>query len=147
MKHDECDLFRIIPREEINRVFTHDDNASANMDYTFLGFEDQYKAISQLVRTDWTIIDLGCAYAPQSYYFTEHKKYIGVDIKLPKAFFNNSGNAKFYEMSIQEFCKKVIDNGLYKNKTFAICNFVPDEDARECVRNTFKNCFVFYPEL
>lgn len=32
MKHECCDLFKIIPKKEIDRVFNDDDKASAQMD-------------------------------------------------------------------------------------------------------------------
>lgn len=31
------------------------------------------------------------------------------------------------------------------DETFAICSYVPDDEAQELVRKTFKNLFVYYP--
>ena len=73
-----CELFSLIPREKLDYLFEHS-GASAELDYTFLGFEDVYKDMLNFVPKDKTIIDLGCGYAAQSYYFRENEKYIGVD--------------------------------------------------------------------
>ena len=78
MKHECCELFRIIPKEEIKKVFSG--TAAAELDHTFLAFEEVYKSVLNFVPKGKTIIDLGCAYAPQAYYFTEYAKYIGVDV-------------------------------------------------------------------
>ena len=143
MKYEPCDLFKIIPAQEIERVFS-DGTASAEMDYTFLAFEEIYKSILNFVPKGKTIIDLGCAYAPQAYYFTEYRGYIGVDIQIPDVHFITP-NMKLYNMSIQEFCKKVTKEKWSLEKFFAICSYVPDADARKCVRDTFPNCLVYYP--
>ena len=84
--------------------------ASAELDYTFLAFEDVYKSVLSFVPKGKTIIDLGCAYAPQAFYFTEYKGYIGVDICIPEVHFETP-NMKIYNISIQEFCEKVKKDG------------------------------------
>lgn len=143
MKYECCDLFKIIPEEEIKRVFSCG-TASAELDYTFLAFEDVYKSILSFVPKGKIIIDLGCAYAPQAYYFEDYLGYIGVDVKIPDVHFITS-NMSLYEMSIQQFCLKVIEENWNLEKYFAICSYVPDDDARKCVRETFHNCLVYYP--
>ena len=145
MMHEYCDLFLQIPRDEIDRVFRNSNTAGADMDYTFMGFEDVYKAVTLFVPKDRTIIDLGCAYASQSYYFKHYKKYIAVDIKEPDVHFRTK-NMEFYEMSIQDFCQKVINEKWNLDECFAICSYVPDDEAREMVRKTFPHCLVYYPQ-
>lgn len=144
MIHNACDLFNIIPKEDIEEVFQKSKTASAEMDYTFMGFEDVYKSVKDFVPKTRVIIDLGCAYAPQSYYFKDHRSYIGVDIHIPDFHFKTS-NSSFYEMSIQDFCKKVIEKKWNLDNMFAICSYIPDEAARKIVRETFPNCLVYFP--
>lgn len=142
MKHECCELFRIIPKEEIKKVFKG--AAAAELDYTFLAFEEIYKSVLNFVPKGKTIIDLGCAYAPQAYYFTEYSKYIGVDVFVPDIHFTTA-NMTLYQMSAQQFCKKVIDEKWDLDNCFAICSYVPDVIARKCVRETFPNCLAYYP--
>ena len=114
MKHECCELFRIIPKEEIKKVFKG--AAAAELDYTFLAFEEVYKSVLNFVPKGKTIIDLGCAYAPQAYYFTEYSQYIGVDVFVPDIHFTTA-NMTLYQMSAQQFCKKVIDEKFPKGVT------------------------------
>lgn len=107
MKFDLCDLLnkKLIPKKELDRVFTQSMSASAEMDYTFLCFEEPYLEALKYVDKDSIIIDLGCSYAAQSFYFTKNK-YIGID--LPMLSSDNEirftpPNAEFYIMSIQNF--------------------------------------------
>lgn len=143
MKQEPCELFKIIPAHEIEMVFSTG-TASAELDYTFLAFEEVYRSVLGYVPKGKTIIDLGCAYAPQAYYFTEYNGYIGVDIQIPDVHFTTP-NMTLYNMSAQEFCRKIIDEKWDLEKYFAICSYVPDADARKHVRETFPNCLVYYP--
>lgn len=143
MKFEACELFNIVPKHEIEQVFSNG-TASAELDYTFLAFEEVYRSILNFVLKDKIIIDLGCAYAPQAYYFTEYNGYIGVDIEIPEVHFITE-NMTLYQMKIQQFCRKVIDEKWNLEDYFAICSYVPDVDARRCVRETFPNCLVYYP--
>ena len=78
MNIQPCDLFKRIPREKLEYLFEHSE-AGAELDISFLGFEDPYRFVKDIARKDMIIIDFGCAYATQSWYFREHEKYIGVD--------------------------------------------------------------------
>ena len=142
MKHECCNLYKIIPKEEIKKVFSG--TAAAELDHTFLAFEEVYRSVLDFVPKGKTIIDLGCAYAPQAYYFAEYAKYIGVDVIIPDIHFTTA-NMTLYQMSAQQFCKKVIDEKWDLDNCFAICSYVPDDIARKCVRETFPNCLVYYP--
>ena len=142
MNFECCELMNIIPKVEVERVFSG--TAGAELDYTFLAFEKVYRGIPNFVPKSKTIIDLGCAYAPQAYYFTEYSGYIGVDVSIPEIYFETP-NMKLYEMSIQKFCEKVIDEKWNLENYFAICSFVPDDEARRIARETFSNCLVYYP--
>lgn len=141
-----CELFRIIPREKINEVFRTSKTVTADCDYTFLAFEEVYKAVTMFVPKGKVIIDLGCAYAFQSWYFRDYKKYIGVDCCTKPEDVLKTENSEFYFMSIQDFCRKVLPNiGYCIDDIFAICSYVPDDNARETVRKYFKHCLVYYP--
>lgn len=143
MKFEPCDLIKIIPSEEVERVFSTG-TASAELDFSFLAFEEVYKSVLSFVPKGKIIVDLGCAYAPQAFYFIEYAGYIGVDAHIPDVHFETP-NMTLYNMSIQNFCDKVVKEGWNLEQYFAICSYVPDEEARKRVRETFPNCLVYYP--
>ena len=125
-------------QKEMDRII--DENAG-ELQGDFLGFTDTYKHLAQLIPKDWTIVDLGCAYGFQSYYFRKHEKYIGVN--LTDKFFRGIANAEFFKMSIKEYLEK----GHYPNeKVFAIVNYVPDWEATELVKEHFQDLFIYYPK-
>ncbi|MDD5589069.1 MAG: hypothetical protein PHP92_03395 [Candidatus Nanoarchaeia archaeon] len=110
-----------------------------DIDGTFLGFMDTYYYLSKIVPKDWIIIDFGCAYNAQSYYFRKHKKFIGIDLKheIKKRFYFK--NTKIFEGKISDYLK--LNPPTEKN--FAICNNVPSKEI-ELVRKYYPNCFVYY---
>lgn len=141
----ECKLFKIIPREKLNHLFKNS-TASAELDYSFLGFENIYKAVLMFVPKNKIIIDFGCAYATQSYFFIGYKKYIGIDIQMTNDSVIHTDNSKFYHMTIQKFVNEVFPTlGYRQDEVFAICSYVPDKEARELVRFSFDYCLVCYP--
>lgn len=144
---ENCELFNLIPKDEINRVFTESETASAEMDFSFMGFEEVYKAVCMFVPKGKVILDLGCSYAPQSYYFSKYYKYIGVDLSMHNNIrFDRQDNCTIFVESIQDFINKRLKDLPYKNTDyFAICSYVPDREARKMVRETFENCLVYYP--
>lgn len=143
-----CNLYQLIPKEKIDYVFEHSKTCSAECDFQFLGFEKVYKAAMSFVPKEKVIIDLGCGYAFQSWYFRNYKKYIGVDCGLMDEVTLQTENAEFYFISIQEFITAISPKlGYRKEDVFAICSYVPDEDARKLVKEFFPYCLVCYPEL
>lgn len=129
-----------IPEEQIDRVFGQD---LRDIDYSFIGFMDVYQFLSKIIAKHWKIIDLGCAYAPQSFFFKNHLTYIGVDIsKNIERFYTD--RTVFFEQSIQDYIKG-FDSSVDLENTFAICNYVPDREAREMVKDFFPNNYVYYP--
>lgn len=142
MKHEPCDLIKQIPKELIDKMF---ENADIDVDYTFLCFEEVYKAVTEFVPKDTIIIDFGCAYAFQSWYFKDYKKYIGVEIRGDGNSVLKLDNSEFYFMSIQEFISDFDKLGYDKEEVFAICSYVPDKQARQIVRENFPYCLVYYP--
>lgn len=142
---ETCELFKIIPKEEINRVFSESDTIGAECDFTFLGFEEVYKSVLNFVPKSRIIVDLGCAYAPQAYYFTDYRKYIGVDNGGIDVHFQTE-NMEYYHESIQTFISKLAERDINVNDCFAICSYVPDDNASRLVRQTFPNLLVYYPK-
>ena len=145
------ELLDIIPMSEIKRVF---DSEYCELDVTFMGFTDTYKALASIISKGHTIIDFGCYAAAQCYYFKDFKRYIGVD-NLPMEEVPKPGlwcerfkceNTEHYVSSIQNFIENIFPELDIPNECcFAICNYVPDFKAQELVRKTFMNVFNFYP--
>jgi len=111
--------------------------SNCDIDGTFIGFVDTYYYLSKIIPRSWTVVDFGCAYNPQSYYFREHKAFIGVDFEIKKKF--HFENTDLFEGRIADYLKQQPPT----NKVFAICNNVPSSDSR-LVRRYYPNCFVYY---
>jgi len=144
------DLFLQIEKDKeyepiMRKIFKEDKWISAQLDPSFLGFTDTYKALSQIIPKDWTILDLGCAYAFQAYYFKDHARYIGVDSSDCMKF--RTPNSSSYVVDILDFINRGDDLPcILPLNTFAICNYVPlsPKDA-ETVRKAFPFIFYYYP--
>ncbi len=129
------DLRKKYPKQ-LKDIFKQD---KCEIEESFLGFVDTYYYLSLIIPKHFTVIDLGCSYALQSYYFRNHKHYIGVDKSTDKRLKLN--NTEHLYCSI-DFYLKLFD----KNDTdevFAICNYAPINT--EEIRNKFKNIYVYYP--
>ena len=129
----EKELALNIGKDEMHRLYSYPE---CQLEFDFLGFLESYNDLKDIIPKDFTIIDLGCYQALQGYYFKNHKEYIGIDNYVPIIWRFHQNNAKYYYMSIQDFIKEHI-NELDLSKTFAICSYVPDIEARTLVRNTF----------
>lgn len=141
--NDVCELYQMIPKSELDRVF--EGKASAELGRDFLCFEEPYKLASMIVPKTWTIVDLGCAYAAQAYYFAEHLKYIGVDCFTEKDMIRfRTDNMELYEMTIREYVRDHIKKLDFEH-TFAICSAVPDRQAQKLTLFQFPNHYVWYP--
>ena len=55
-------------------------------------------------------------------------------------------NCEIFEMPIEEYIENHISK-LDLKECFAICNYVPSwgGDNKKMVRETFENCYVYYP--
>ena len=148
-----CNLWKIIPDEEKERVFSESYTASAELDPSFLAFESVYRSLQDTIsdKENTTIVDLGCAYNPQIYYLSEFKKVYSVDLPMklccPKA--NEVRftlpNNEIHITSIQDWIKNVLPTlNLDLLKTFAVCSYVPDTEAQKLVTETFPNHLVVY---
>ena len=139
------ELFKLIPREKLDYLFAHSD-AAAELDPSFLGFEEIYRDVLRYVPKDKVVLDLGCAYATQSWYFRDHARYIGVDDWANSDSVIHTDNSEFYFMRIQEFLKDMFPGlGLDVKDVFAVCSFVPDKEAQQMVAEMFPYCRVYYP--
>jgi hypothetical protein len=150
----EKDLLKMIPAEEFNRVQKSGD---LEIDSEFVCFEENYIPIANNVPLDFTIVDCGCYVGAQSYYFQNHKAYIGVDAfdldkeknrkdygyQAPDRFFTE--NTTHYSCTIKDFLKSDEFKELDLDKTYFIASAVPAfESTKELFEKT-KHCSVFYP--
>lgn len=116
-----------------------------------------YEAASFIIPKDYTIIDLGCYMAAQSFLFEEYDGYIGVDVydrydkDVPERF--ESKNSTHYSMDIEDFLKYIT---LFKDpdKYYVIMNAVPerytytdDRSLLDKIYAKFPNTIVAYPGL
>lgn len=138
-KHE---LLNIIPQEQQDRVFSADSVCDIN--YEFLGFTDIYKHLSLIIPHHFIVVDLGCGYNAQCFYFSEHKSYIAVDISDCEKFTNS--NCYIFISTIEDFIANNLDQ-FNLDETFAICSYVPPWYGNniEIVKKAFKNVFTFYP--
>ena len=139
----------LIPDNEMKRVMDSDARAEICANDLMCGGATYYY-LSRMIPKDWTVIDFGCAYNPQSYLFQDHKRHIAIEPKwLDKDFhfeYFQAPNTELLFMTGQEF----IENELPKldldlDKTFAFVNYVPSGACNLMVRETFKNIWAYYP--
>lgn len=136
------EIFKLIPEEQIKEVMNQD---VIDIDYEFVGFIETYKSLSSLIPKHFTVIDFGCAYNPQCFYFAEHKSLISVDI-CPTTKVFKTDNCRVYNEGIVSFIENEFPKlKLNLNETFAISNYMPDGRANQLITDTFKNIYVFYP--
>jgi len=147
--HYVCSL---IPSNEWQRVMKSDASAEITSDSIMCGGATYYY-LSRMIPKEWTVIDVGASYGAQSYLFKDHARYIAVEP------FRSSDDWHFedfkadgterYQTTAGKFIKDVLPTlNLDLGKTFAICNYVPEwfgENPMELVRQTFHNCYVYYP--
>lgn len=128
-------------RNQIEDVFGQSNIVEISPD--FLGFIEIYNNLSKIIPKEFIIIDFGCGYNAQSFYFKEHKKYIGIDF-WPNLIRFQAPNTELVIDSIKNYIEH---NTFDIENTFAICSYVPNWECknRELIRLTFDNCFTFYP--
>lgn len=131
----------LIPQEQFDRVLA---DGMCDIDYEFLGFTDIYESLAYIIPHHWTVVDLGCAYAPQAFLFRNHKAYIGIDQSDCERFV--APNTTHYRMTIRDFVDAHLSD-FSQDTTFAICSYVPPwhDDNRMIARQNFKNVFTYYP--
>lgn len=147
------ELLSRIPKSEQERVYKDYYNEMTPVPYYadgFVGFIENYEAIAKITPLDWTIVDFGAATNVQSYYFTEHARYIAVephtmDGKARPMF--QPANCEIFRMTAQQFVSKVLPRlNLDLASTICIVNYVPSVQVNEVARSTFPNLYCFYPK-
>ncbi|MDM9644519.1 hypothetical protein [Rhizobium sp. S163] len=133
--------FHLMPKDQVSRVF---DQQDCDIDHEFLGFTSIYLALASIIPVHWTVVDLGCAFAPQALIFKDHARYVGVDMNTKERF--SAPNTQHHSMPISAFLAKHLAE-FDQNTTFAICSYVPawSDDNVGLARSSFKNVFTYYP--
>lgn len=141
MKYEaECKRILQTYPEQMKKVFSYPD---CELESDFLGFVDEYA--EEQIPEDFTVIDFGCYQAVQACYFEHCKKYIGIDNSAPIEYRFPTQNAEYYNTTIQNFIKKIMPTmQLDLNKVYAICSYVPDEEAQKLVADTFPYAKIVY---
>lgn len=139
-------LLTKFPQDMVDLVFSGE---TPDIDYEFVGFVNVYAYLSKIIPRHWTIIDLGCAYAPQCWYFRKHKRYIGVDMYNGPRFFVE--NTKHVIMDIRDYCRmrlfEEFCEGVTVKPVFAICSYVSGKkEDLDFVHNYFQYSFTYYPQ-
>lgn len=139
----------LIPNDEWERVMNSDASAEIDCNNMTCG-RGTYYYLSRMIPKDWTVIDIGCAYNPQSYLFQNHALHIAIEpVWNDKDFhfeYFKAPNTELLFMTGQEFIQKELPKmNLDLDKTFAIVNFVPSGACNLLARETFKNIYTYYP--
>lgn len=153
-----CKLLKegIVSTIVCNDVFKNTD-ASAELDTTFLCFEDVYFGIRKMIieksnipMSEWTIVDIGCAYGFSGFIFKDAKTYIGVDIENGfRIVAKYLKNGYFFMMDGEEFLKEYLPKitDIDYNKTMIICSYNPSYgNSKQCkyITDNFPNYFLEY---
>ena len=120
------DLIKKIPINQIDETIKENDivDISFCSDDPFVGFIDVYYPLSLFLPKESIIIDIGCAYAFQSYYFNEFDKYIGIDLFTNTKIIPENGT--FYKVGCRTFINEILPTlNIDKDKVFCICSYVP----------------------
>jgi len=141
----------LIPDKEWQRVMKSDARTEIDINNCCCGFGGRtYYNLSKMIPKDWTVIDFGCAYNPQSYLFTEHAKFVAIEPEILSEYYCydhfQAPNTDFIFATGQKFIKDILPSmNLDLKRVFAICIFVPSDECCQMVRETFPNVFTFYP--
>lgn len=153
--HDDllAEIAALVPAEEMTRVCAQ--ACSEIEPSAYMGALHIYRPLRELIPRSRIVLDLGCYLAPQAYYFTDHRGYVGVDQLTDFAKVGGTGeemlrfaptNARHYACSIQYFITEVWPTlGLEVGDVFAICSYVPDSAAVKLVKQAFDDVLIYYP--
>lgn len=135
-------LLSLIPKDQQEEIFSQ---YLCDIDEECLGTIDIYLYLCRFIPFSWKIVDLGCSFAPQCFFFQKHAQYIGVDIFPGKRFF--AENTTHLTLSIEDFLKSKEYFSLELGKTFAITAYVPiiDDDLCRSIREAFPNSLSYSP--
>lgn len=144
---DSRDLWDILSTEYpeyIKAVSTG--NAAAEIEPDCIGMVTTYKHLAEIIPLGRNVYDFGCSYAPQAWYFRNHKGYIGINPSNGPRL--HTPNSQYVNASAQRFLEPYISdvwNG-YIPSAFAIVNYVPDRAVERLVKSVIRDVFTFYPE-
>ena len=164
MQDDDERLFKYIKKDypELLNLSLQDDCIRCELEPQFMSCGTKiYKTLSEIISLDWIVIDIGCAYSAQAYYFRKHKKSIGIDLS-PNIICNdikshNFGSFRFTFENTEHWVKDAmkLTKKDFKDfdllETFAIMNWNPlwsessVEDRSLHIRKIFKNLYIHYP--
>jgi hypothetical protein len=132
--------------KEFKRVWTQIED-HGDIDPTFVGFIDKYRHLSNIIPRNRIIVDIGCAYAFQAYYFRNHRFYVGID-PTPKEDRLQTPNSIHHELLVRSSAYLMgLDYGAASTEpVFAICSYCPDSRAVKAMKEVFRDCFSFYPQ-
>lgn len=140
---------KMIPKAESSKVLSQ---YHCDIFPNFMGFVETYYYLSKIIPRNWTVIDIGCAWNAQCYFFRHHKKVISVEPPENDVFLNDlfkTDNCHIYRMTGGKFIDSVLPSlHLDMSKTFAIMNNNPGwyekENLNSKVRATFDNLYCFF---
>ena len=134
-------ISKSIGRERLSKILSQ---PNCDIDGSFLGFLDVYAGVASKLPKSMTILDIGCAYAIQADYFSDYRKYIGVDVELRQHL--EQENAVFYQETGEEFLTKIQMDFYYHDlrqlDTFVICSWVSARN--EFLPKLIKILFPYY---
>lgn len=132
--------------KELKRVWAQIED-HGDIDPTFVGFIDIYRHLSNIIPRNRVIVDIGCAYAFQAYYFRNHRFYVGID-PTPKEDRFQIPNSIHHELLVQSSAYLMgLNYGVNCTEPlFAICSYCPDNRATKAMKEAFRDCFSFYPQ-
>lgn len=145
-----CRLLKeeIVPKEEFRRVLRESETAGVEIGMEFVCFEDDYYFVKDHITDDDIVIDLGCGYDPQCFLFTNNERYIAVDYGIEDGVHFDDGHVEFYNQTIQDFLTKTLPAlNLPMSRVVAICNAVPDNEARDMAEQMFDRFYIAYPKM
>jgi hypothetical protein len=135
-------IYKQLDLAQIEKVFS----GKCDIDAEFMGFLTVYKRLSEIIPLNFSVVDLGSAYAPQGFFFRNHKAYIAVEPGDHELFIQP--NQETFKMTAMRFCCQARYSILDQDETFAIASYTPPwygENAITVARMSFKNVFTFYP--
>lgn len=130
-------LLTLLPEDQKEHIFAY---PYCDISDDFIGFIDTYYYLSKMIPKHWTVIDFGCGYNAQCFFFTEHTRYIAVDFPGHPRFC--ASNTELVDSPIQEYLEQWQGN---VDTVFAISNYVTTTSTRQLISAIFPNCYCFYP--
>lgn len=138
-------ITKMIPKHQWDRFHKMNPDAWAEIEPEFLGFLNIYWALSHLIPTHWTIVDVGAAFGVQAVLFSNHRRYLIIEPSKDLVPYSTH-NSTHYAMNCGEFLSRH-GHELDPQETFAICSYCPmwGERTTQHLRAYFPNLFVYYP--